>query len=339
MSKRLLYAPCTRPGGTLHADLLGGVEQLALAVGSTLGPRGRNVIIDRAGETPLITKDGVTVARNIQLTNPVHHAAVKLIQDVARDTVNEAGDGTTTATVLAHRLFEGGLKLVEGGASPVALQRSIQAAAALAADLIRSAAQAPTDEQIGDVATISTNGNRAIGELILDAVRQVGRDGVIHLDDSHSQKTWLEVRDGFRFDSGWVDPTFVTDKARGTAVLENPVIFLTERLLSQGIEHVARLHDLGPLFAFAAGTDPVGKVREREPRPLLIIADDIAGDALTCAVLNHAQGNLRALMIMADELLAAAAEREARQIDETLFFDACAIASGPETKGAARRQR
>lgn len=327
MSKALLFAGQVRPGGQLHTELLEGVTQLALAVGSTLGPRGRNVIIDRAGDTPLVTKDGVTVARNIQLTNPVHHAAVKMVQAVARATVEEAGDGTTTATVLAHNLFKSGLELVSGTAytlpgpawlgdrfpwiaripgvrkpvsiSPVLLQRSIALAVEAVATWIKQLAVAPTEEQIAQVATISTNGNTAIGELLLKAVREVGRDGLITLEDSNSQQTFLELRTGFQFASGFTSPDFITERNRGVAILENPYIFITERVLTQGMGTVPTLHDLGPLLTFCAGLSSDGKTQIREPRPLLVVADDIQGDAAVTLSVNHLNKTIQVCAVRA----------------------------------------
>ena len=303
MSKLLLYAPQVRSEGQLHAELLAGVEQLALAVGSTLGPRGLNVIIDRAGETPLVTKDGVTVARNIQLTDPVQNAAVKLVQDVARATVDEAGDGTTTATVLAYELLKGGLELVRKGVSPVALQRHITGLVDMLATLILAGAQIPTDVQIAQVATIATNGNRALGLMLADAVRKVGREGHISLDDSKTGETWLELRDGFRFEAGFSHENFITDRKINAAVLEDPYILITERQLSQGISNNPQLHDLGPLIRFAAGLNKAGDARIAEPHPLLIICDDLlaGSDAAQTVLLNHAQQKLQLCVVRAPE--------------------------------------
>jgi chaperonin GroEL len=328
MSKALLFAGQVRPGGQLHTELLEGVTQLALAVGSTLGPRGRNVIIDRAGDTPLVTKDGQTVAQNIQLTNPVYHAAAKMVQAVAHATVQEAGDGTTTATVLAHNLFKSGLELVSGTAytlpgpdwleallgewifrvlhlrrpvqiSPVLLQRSIALAVEAVATWIKQVAVEPTEEQIAQVATISTNGNTAIGELLLKAVREVGRDGLITLEDSNSQQTFLELRTGFQFASGFTSPDFITERNRGVAILENPYIFITERVLTQGMGTVPTLHDLGPLLTFCAGLSSDGKTQIREPRPLLVVADDIQGDAAVTLSVNHLNKTIKVCAVRA----------------------------------------
>lgn len=299
MSKKLLYASSIRQGGTLHTDLLEGTAQLALAVASTLGPRGRNVIIDRAGETPLITKDGVTVANNIQITNPVHNAAAKLIQRVARATVNEAGDGTTTATVLAYRIFEAGLELVESGSSPILLQRSITAAVELLSSIIRGTAVQPNDDQITQVANISTNGNGLIASMIGEAMARVGRDGLITFDDSKDHRTSIEMREGFQFESGWTNPAFVTNERSGTAILDNPYIFFTERILSQGVTQVSTLHDLGPLMGYAAGLNFRGNAQDREPRPLLIIADDVVGDAMSSLVVNHQKQNIKVCVVRA----------------------------------------
>lgn len=342
MSKKLLYASSVRESGTLHAELLEGTAQLALAVASTLGPRGRNVIIDRAGETPLITKDGVTVARNIQLTNPIHQAAAKLIQDVARDTVNEAGDGTTTATLLAYRIFEKGLELVAAGSSPILLQRSIAAGVELLCGIIRATAVTPTDEQIEQVANISTNGNTEVAALIAQAMLKVGRDGLITIDDARDNRTHLEVRDGFQFEAGWLHPAFVTDTQHGKAVLDNPLIFFTERTLSQGVTQVSTVHDLGPLLSYCAGYDLEGKVQERDARPLLIIADDVVGDALSSLITNHAHKNIQVCAVRAPsvgeyrrQILADMAMATGGQV---LSMDSGAAVSKWVTKGEGRNR-
>lgn len=293
MSKQLLYASTLKqPDQDLHEELLRGVEQIALAVGSTLGPRGRNVIIDKAGETPQVTKDGVTVARNIQLTDPVLNAAAKLVQGVARATVEEAGDGTTTATVLAHAILKAGLERVKAGDGAVALQRAIQAAVALVSSGITHMAAEPTDEQIAQVATISTNGNAVFGELILEAIKKVGRDGLITIDDANKPEMTVEVRDGFPIEAGFIAPEFITDREHNVAILENPYILITERQLSQGIGQAPMLHDPGPLLSFVAGLDRLaGNMRAREKRPLLILCDDVlaGSDAMQTFQINHSQ--------------------------------------------------
>lgn len=301
MSKSLLYASNLRPEQNLHEQLLEGVEQIALAVGSTLGPRGRNVIIDRAGDVPQVTKDGVTVARNIQLTDPVLNSAVKMIQAVARATVEEAGDGTTTATVLAHAILKAGLERVKAGAGAVALQRAIGAAVQLVTLSIGHMAQAPTDEQIAQVAIIATNGNEAFGNLILEAIKKVGRDGLLTIDDANKPAMSVEVREGFQLDSGFRWPEFITDRQRGVAVLENPYILITERQLSQGIGSTASLHDPGPLLTYAAGLNLEGNAREREKRDLLIVCDDVleGSDAAQSFLINHAQKNVTMCIVRA----------------------------------------
>lgn len=320
MSKALLYASTVRPNGQLHEEMLEGIAQIALAVGSTLGPRGRNVIIDRAGEAPITTKDGVTVARNIYLTNPVHNAAVKMIQGVAKATVDEAGDGTTTATVLAHAIFREGLKLVSSDPGAVSrsifgrrrrtapigaiqLQRAITVAVGHCVEGIRRAAKEPTDEQILQVALVSTNGNHVLSHLIQDGVLEIGRKGLITLDGSDRPESWLELRAGFHFSSGFTSPDFITDSARGVAVLDNPLIFLTERLLTQGISGNPTLHDLGPLCNFAAGLGTVNgkQAQVREPRSLLIVCDGIAGDAAQLISLNHINKNIQVCVVVAPD--------------------------------------
>lgn len=290
MSKALLYSRHVREEQDLHKEMLEGVAQIALAVASTLGPRGCNVIIDRPGETPDVTKDGVTVARQIQLTSPVHNAAVKMIQAVAKAHELETGDGTTTATVLAHRLFEGGLKLVdEQGESPVGLQRSILAAISAVTSELSRIAQDATDEQLEQVATIATNGDETFGRVIGEAMRAIGREGTLTLDATEKPEIWFEVLGGFQMNSGFLWPEFITDRTRGTAVLENPYILITERQLAQGIADNPTLHDIGPLMTFCAGLNLRGNGREREPRPLLIVADDVlqGSDCAQALLLNH----------------------------------------------------
>jgi len=301
MSKALLYASNFRPEEDLHKELLEGVERIALAVGSTLGPRGCNVIIDRAGEVPQVTKDGVTVARNIQLTNPVHNSAVKMIQAVARATVEEAGDGTTTATVLAHAILKAGIDRVRAGEGAVALQRSIQLAVNLVSQSIRAMAEKPTDEQIAQVATIATNGNEAFGALMLEAVKNVGRDALYTIDDAEKPQMSLELRKGFHFDQGFLWPEFITDREHGLAILENPYILITERQLSQGIGNSPTLHDPGPLLSFCAGLNDRGDVRERDQHPLLVVADDVlvGSDAAQSFLINHAQKKLQICIVRA----------------------------------------
>lgn len=301
MSKSLLYASNLREEQDLHEKLLEGVEQIALAVGSTLGPRGRNVIIDRAGEVPQVTKDGVTVARNIQLSDPVLNSAVKMVQAVARAAVEEAGDGTTTATVLAHAILRAGLARVKAGDGAVALQRAIQAAVQLVTLGIREMAKAPTDEQIAQVATIATNGNEAFGQLILDAIKKVGRDGLFTFDDANKPEMSVEVRSGFQLDSGFRWPEFITDREHGLAVLENPYILITERQLAQGIGSSTSLHDPGPLLSYVAGLNLEGNQRQREKRPLLIVCDDVleGSDAAQAFLVNHAQKNVQICVVRA----------------------------------------
>lgn len=301
MSKALLYASTYRKEQDLHQQLLEGVERIALAVGSTLGPRGSNVIIDRHGDTPQVTKDGVTVARNIHLTDPVLNSAVKMIQQVARATVEEAGDGTTTATVLAHAILRAGIERLKQGAGAVQLQRAITAAAEVVIGGIRQMAIQPTDEQIAQVATIATNGNESFGRLVHQALERVGRDGLITIDDANRPEMSVELREGFQMDSGWRWPEFITDRERGVAVLENPYILITERQLAQGIAQAASLHDPGPLLSFVAGRDYSGKVRERDRRPLLIVCDDVleGSDAAQTLLLNHAQKFLQICVVRA----------------------------------------
>lgn len=284
--KSLLHSPQVKEGGLLHERMLEGISDLALAVGSTLGPKGRTVIIDRP-ETPIITKDGVTVAANIQFADPVKNAGAKLLQAAAKATAAAAGDGTTTATVLAHAIYVGGLRLMAAGVSPIALQVGIEAGMRIVSQFIRSvmAVEIP-DAQIGNVATVAANGDTHVGQLIAEAMAKVGRQGLINLESSTNGQTWLEVRDSFNYDIGAMAVQYFNQPDRGQCIFQDPLVLLSERPLTQGVSQPGQksvLHDLGPILNAVATAD----------RPLLVIAPDVTGDAQATLMVNNQRGILK----------------------------------------------
>ena len=217
-------------GGESRAAILRGVNQLADTVKITLGPRGRNVVLDKKYGSPTVTKDGVTVAKEIELKDPMENMGAQMVREVASKTSDVAGDGTTTATVLAQAIFREGVKTVAAGANPMALKRGIDKAVERATKEIKKLSKPVTGDMIAQVGTISANGDRAIGKLIAEAMQKVGKDGVITVEESKTMETALEVVEGMQFDRGYLSPYFVTDTERMDAVLENPVILLSEQI-------------------------------------------------------------------------------------------------------------
>jgi len=215
-------------GGESRAAILRGVNQLADTVKITLGPKGRNVVLDKKYGSPTITKDGVTVAKEIELKDPMENMGAQMVREVASKTSDVAGDGTTTATVLAQAIFREGVKTVAAGANPMALKRGIDKAVERATKEIKKMSKPVTGGMIAQVGTISANGDHAIGELIAEAMQKVGKDGVITVEESKTMETALEVVEGMQFDRGYLSPYFVTDAERMEAVLENPIILLSE---------------------------------------------------------------------------------------------------------------
>lgn len=253
-----------------------GVDILTRAVGVTLGPRGRNVVIDRKFGAPTITKDGVTVAKEIELKDPYENMGAQMVREVAEKTSDEAGDGTTTATVLAHAMIFEGLKNVTAGANPMALKRGIDQAVAKVVDSIKKLSKAVKGkEDIKAVGTISANGDSAMGELLAEALERVGKDGVITVEESKTMKTELEFVEGMQFDRGYISPYFVTDAERMEAVLKEPYILLFEKKISA-------VKELIPLLEKIA----------RMGKPLLLIAEDLEGEALATLVVNKIRGVL-----------------------------------------------
>jgi chaperonin GroEL len=263
MAKQITHGEASR------AAILRGVNQLADAVKITLGPKGRNVVLDKKFGSPTITKDGVTVAKEIELKDPMENMGAQMVREVASKTSDVAGDGTTTATVLAQAIFREGVKTVAAGANPMALKRGIDKAVERATKEIKKMSKPVTGAMIAQVGTISANGDHAIGELIAEAMEKVGKDGVITVEYSKTMETALEVVEGMQFDRGYLSPYFVTDAERMEVELENPVILLSEKKISS-------LRDLLPILEQAA----------RLGKPMLIIAEDVEGEALATLVVN-----------------------------------------------------
>jgi chaperonin GroEL len=263
--------------------MLMGVNTLADAVKVTLGPKGRNVILDKAFGAPAITKDGVTVAKEIELEDKFENMGAQMVREVASKTSDVAGDGTTTATVLAQAIIREGMKNVTAGANPMALKRGIEKAVeAVVAEIQALSKPTKGKKEIAQVATISANNDKTIGDLIADAMEKVGKDGVITVEEAKGMETTLDVVEGMRFDRGYISPYFVTDPARMETVIENPYLLLYEKKISN-------LKDLLPLL------EQVAKLG----RPLLIIAEEVDGEALAALVVNKLRGVLNTCAVKA----------------------------------------
>jgi chaperonin GroEL len=269
-------------GEQSRAAILRGVNKLADTVKLTLGPKGRNVVLDKKYGSPTITKDGVTVAKEIELKDPMENMGAQMVREVASKTSDLAGDGTTTATVLAQAIFREGVKTVAAGANPMALKRGIDKAVERATREIRKAAKPVTEDMIAQVGTISANGDDTIGKLIAEAMQKVGKDGVITVEESKTIETALEVVEGMQFDRGYLSPYFVTDAETMEAVLEDAVILLCEKKISS-------MRDMLPIL------EQVAKLG----RPILIIAEDIEGEALATLVVNRLRGTLAVAAVKA----------------------------------------
>src|SRR5215218_2825699 len=276
MAKQVIHGEDSR------AAILRGVNQLADAVKVTLGPKGRNVVIDKRFGSPTITKDGVTVAKEIELKDSLENMGAQMVREVASKTSDVAGDGTTTATVLAQAIFREGVKTVAAGANPMALKRGIDKAVERATREIKKMSKPVTGGMIAQVGTISANGDHSIGELIAEAMDKVGKDGVITVEDSKTMETALEVVEGMQFDRGYLSPYFVTDPETMKAVLENPVILLSEKKISA-------MRDMLPILEQVA---KLGK-------SILIIAEDVEGEALATLVVNRLRGTINVAAVKA----------------------------------------
>jgi len=265
-----------------HA-LLRGVEKLARAVKATLGPSGRNVILDKKFGSPTITKDGVTVAKEIELEDPYENMGAQLVREVASKTSDIAGDGTTTATVLAESIYKEGLRNVTAGANPTSLQRGInKAVEAIVKELEKISKKVSDRTEIAQVATVSANWDKTIGEIIADAMDKVGKDGTITVEEAKSIETTLDVVEGMQFDKGYLSPYFVTNAEAMEAILENAYILIHEKKISS-------LKDMLPLLEKVA----------KAGRPLLIIAEDVEGEALATLVVNKLRGTLQVAAVKA----------------------------------------
>ena len=276
MAKQIVYSEKSRQ------MIIEGVNQLANAVKVTLGPKGRNVVLDKKFGSPTITKDGVTVAKEIELKDPFENMGAQMVREVASKTSDIAGDGTTTATVLAQAIYREGAKNVVAGANPMEIKRGIERAVEAVVGELRTRSTAVSGDMIAQVGTISANTDQTIGTIIAKAMDKVGKDGVITVEEAKTLETSLEVVEGMQFDRGYLSPYFVTDPERMEVVLENPVILIHEKKISS-------MKDLLPLLEQVA----------RLSRPLLIVAEDIEGEALATLVVNKLRGTLQAVAVKA----------------------------------------
>ncbi|HBH97905.1 MAG TPA: chaperonin GroEL, partial [Candidatus Omnitrophica bacterium] len=277
MAKQLLFQEDAR------RRMLQGVQKLAAAVKVTLGPRGRNVVIEKKFGSPTITKDGVTVAKEIDLEDPYENMGAQLVKEVAEKTSDNAGDGTTTATVLAEAVFKEGLKNVTAGANPMALKRGIERAVEEVVEQLKKVSKQVKDKkEISQVAVIASNYDQTIGELIADAMEKVGKDGVITVEEGKSAQTTLDLVEGMQFDQGYLSPYFVSDAERMECVVDDPYILIFEKKISS-------MKDLLPVLEKIA----------KAGRPILLIAEDVEGEALATLVVNKLRGTLHCCAVKA----------------------------------------
>jgi chaperonin GroEL len=276
MAKQIVYGEESRQA------ILRGVNQLANAVKVTLGPKGRNVVLDKKYGSPTITKDGVTVAKEIDLKDPLENMGAQMVREVASKTSDTAGDGTTTATVLAQAIYREGAKNVVAGANPMELKRGIEKAVEVIVEEIKKMARPVSGNMVAQVGMISANSDLTIGKIIAEAMDKVGKDGVITVEEAKTLETSLDVVEGMQFDRGYLSAYFVTDAERMEVVLENPVILIHEKKISS-------MKDLLPVLEQVA----------RLGRPLLIVAEDIEGEALATLVVNKLRGTLQAAAVKA----------------------------------------
>jgi chaperonin GroEL len=276
MAKQIVYADQSRQA------ILRGVNQLADAVKVTLGPKGRNVVLEKKFGGPNITKDGVTVAKEIELKDPLENMGAQMVREVASKTSDVAGDGTTTATILAQAIFREGVKAVTSGANPMAMKRGIDKAVEIAVAAVQGMSKPVSGDMIAQVGTISANSDHTIGGIIADAMKKVGKDGVITVEESKTMVTELSTVEGMQFDRGYLSPYFVSDAERMEVVLEDPYILIHEKKISN-------MKDLLPLLEQIA----------RSGKPLLIIAEEVEGEALATLVVNKLRGTLNACAVKA----------------------------------------
>ena len=276
MAKDITYGDASRQA------ILRGINGLANAVKVTLGPKGRNVIIGKAYGSPTITKDGVTVAKEIDLPDPLENMGAQMVREVASKTSDVAGDGTTTATVLAQAIYREGAKNVTAGANPMAIKRGIQQAVEAMVASLKTQSKPVSGPMIAQVGTISANHDETIGRIIAEAMDKVGKDGVITVEEAKTLDTTLDIVEGMQFDRGYLSPYFVTDPERMEVVLDNPVILIHEKKISA-------MKDLLPVLELVA----------QAGRPLLIVAEDLEGDALATLVVNKLRGTIKVAAVKA----------------------------------------
>ena len=276
MAKQIIYHDEARQG------ILKGVNQLTTAVRVTLGPKGRNVVLEKKFGSPVMTKDGVTVAKEIELEDPIENLGAKMVREVASKTSDVAGDGTTTATVLAQSIYREGLKNLAAGYNPMELKRGIDAAVEAIVEEIQKNSKPVRGKMIGQIGTISANGDTTIGQIIAEAMEKVGKDGVIQVEEARTLETSLEIVEGMQFDRGYLSPYFVTDPERMETVLEDCLILVHEKKISN-------MKDLLPVLEKVA----------QSGKPLLIVAEDIEGEALATLVVNKLRGTLKAAAVKA----------------------------------------
>ncbi len=275
-AKQITYAEDAR------SAILKGVNKLADAVRITLGPKGRNVVIEKKFGSPTSTKDGVTVAKEIELADPIENMGAQMVREVASKTSDVAGDGTTTATILAQAIFREGSKNVTAGANPMELKRGIEQAVKVTIESIDKLSKPVGGDEIAHVGTISANNDPEIGKIIAEAMEKVGKDGVITVEEAQGLETTLEVVEGMLFDRGYLSPYFVTDPERMEVVMENAKILLHEKKISS-------MKDLLPILEQVA----------KQGRPFLMIAEDVEGEALATIVVNKLRGTLQVAAVTA----------------------------------------
>src|SRR6202051_4335449 len=276
MAKQIIYAENSRQA------ILRGVNQLADAVKVTLGPKGRNVVLEKKFGGPNITKDGVTVAKEIELKDPLENMGAQMVREVASKTSDIAGDGTTTATILAQAIFREGVKSVAAGANPMALKRAIDKEVEVAGTELKKLSKPVSGDMIAQVGTISANSDHTIGDRIADAMKKVGKDGVITVEESKTMVTELVTVEGMQFDRGYLSPYFVTDSERMEVGLEAPYILIHEK-------KIGSMKDILPLLELIA----------RSGHPLLIVAEEVEGEALATLVVNKLRGTLAVCAVKA----------------------------------------
>ena len=276
MAKQIIYHDEARQG------ILRGVNQLTTAVRVTLGPKGRNVVLEKKFGSPVMTKDGVTVAKEIELEDPIENLGAKMVREVASKTSDVAGDGTTTATVLAQAIFREGLKNLAAGYNPMELKRGIDAAVEAIVEELQKNSKPVRGKMIGQIGSISANGDETIGQIIAEAMEKVGKDGVIQVEEARTLETTLEIVEGMQFDRGYLSPYFVTNPERMETVLEDCLVLIHEKKISN-------MKDLLPVLEKVA----------QSGKPLLIVAEDIEGEALATLVVNKLRGTLKAAAVKA----------------------------------------